>query len=369
MVTSEYIDAYRTDVYLFKDIDYIQLDDFSAADLTVKEGDKVNGYTVLTKDQKVVNQGYLNTQITTIDQIMTDKYNANWPAVVSELGENYVGMAKINSQFSGDARDRKSFLINSTRYMGETTAELDGEKAQYAALNDGAAREISLSALGMSSTGYIYASVNSMEKVISESVLPYISEDFLGIASRVESQNQTALKVINNDHAFAAFVVPKDKEVAGEEAALKLKKANIGTTGSEKNAEYYKYLVKRVDKVWEYPTITLMKDNNKYRGYLVDEVESGDNKIVIVLIKDYVNVFAEENIVNTDINIQDYDAFEVPRSAIEEKDDGAYITMMERGYFEEEIKVNVARYDDGKAIMPVDDNPDLYVGMSYKVYP
>ncbi|MGL4283054.1 MAG: hypothetical protein ACRCSI_05340, partial [Eubacterium aggregans] len=204
-------------------MDYIQLDDFKASDLTVEEGSKVNGYTSLTTTPKVVNQSYLKEQISTIDQIVADKYYDTWNVIVDEIGKNLVGMAKINSQFSGDARDRKSFLLSATRYMGMSAAELDAQKKQLESLNDGQSRQITLSGLSMDSTGYVYAAVNSMEMVISESVLPYVDEEMLGMASKVDQQDTTALKVINGDHIYGAFVVPKDTEIQGEKSMLKLK--------------------------------------------------------------------------------------------------------------------------------------------------
>ena len=51
--TSEYTNAYKTNFFFFKDIDYIELDDFSAADLTLPEGEKTNGYKTLTQSPKL----------------------------------------------------------------------------------------------------------------------------------------------------------------------------------------------------------------------------------------------------------------------------------------------------------------------------
>lgn len=358
-----------TDVYLFKDIDYIQLDDFKASDLTVKEGSKVNGYTALTSTPKVVDQDYLNGQISAIDTIVADQTYNDWGSLVSEISSNYVGMAKINSQINGDARGRKDFLITATRYMGDTQDQLNQKKIQFQNLNDGQEREITLGNLSMASTGYVYATVNSMEKVISESVLPYVDESVLDVASKVDQQDETALKIINSDHIYAAFMVSKDTQIAGEEDAMALKQENIGTTGTEKNTAYYDLLVARVDLLREYPMITIERDKKKYKVYLVDEIESDNKKIVIVLMKDYSNVFADENIISSNVDLQDTEAYQVPKSAITEEDGKSYITMMKEGYFGKKVEVSVMRTDNGKAVLPVAENPDLYVGMSYKVYP
>ena len=172
--TSEYTNAYKTNFFFFKDIDYIELDNFSAADLTLPEGEKTNGYKTLTQSPKVVNQNFLKYQTDTIDQIMADKYYNDWPSVINEITANYVGMAKITTQFGQADRQRKEFLVDSVQFMGENQDELNQQKAVYESLNDGQPRDITLSGLQMMGSGYVYTTLNAMEKVVSESALPDI---------------------------------------------------------------------------------------------------------------------------------------------------------------------------------------------------
>ncbi len=368
---SEYTNAYKTNFFFFKDIEYIELDDFQADDLTIPEGDKTNGYKVLTQSPKVVNQDFLNYQIETIDQIIADQYFSDWPSVIKEISGNYDGMAKITTQFGANQRKRKEFIVDSVQFMGETEAELNQNKERYQSLNDGQARDITLSGLGMMGTGYVYTSLNAMEKVVSESALPYIDTDFLKTVSKIDTQEFTALKIINNDHIFAAFSVDKDMVIEGEEEALANKEEYMGSRDVSKNAEYYKFLVKRVDQLRYYPKLSFKDGENTFNGYLVDIKEDGDQKIVILLIKDYVNTFADQIMINTEVNTERFDCYKVPQSSIVKQDGETLVKTLEKGYFEDLIPVDVYKYEDGMAILKTDSekNAMLSSETTIKVYP
>ena len=60
---SSYVDAVSSEVYFFKHSDYIEINGFSAADLTSSEGSKVNGYSPLTKNKMTVSGDYLSAQL------------------------------------------------------------------------------------------------------------------------------------------------------------------------------------------------------------------------------------------------------------------------------------------------------------------
>ena len=365
-----YQDTYVTDVYFFKDIDYIQLDNFDVKALTVPEGNKVNGYMSLTTAPLTVNQEYLKLQIETIDMIIQDGIYKNWTPIMNEIGESFVGKSKVQSQINGTAaNDRKRFLVNAARYMGYSVEKLQALKEKMQELSDGAPREIKLNSLGMKSTGYVYSTVNSMEKVVSERVLPYINTDVLSKLGKIDRQNSSALKVINNDHMYAAVEMLKNVGVNEAEDVLKLKKEFFGRTDTENNSEYFEMLVRREDMLRCYPKITLNKEGKGYDAYMVDIFPSGKGNIVILLLKDYVNVFADDDILEMAVDVNEYEAYTVEESAVFEEDGKSYIKKMATGLFVENIPVKVQNVKNGKAYLPVWENPDVTKDMSYKVYP
>lgn len=366
---TDYIYETNAKVYFFKNIDYIELNNFSAEDLVNVQGSKVNGYSALTKSKKIVDQTYIKNQIKTIDRILSEKAYKDWPTIVGQLQSNFRGLDKIFSQMGKDQKERKIFLVNSASYMGMTKSELIAKKKTFEALQNTGKRDIILGKLDMLSTGYIYGTVNTMEKVVRESTLPYVDVSFLNDVSKIDQQSESVLKIVDNDRLFAAFIVDRDELIGGESQALAMKKKIVGTKGKKQNAQYYNYLVKRVDVLWQYPQLTIEKNGKNYDCYLVDVMYDGNQKIAVVLFKDYISVFAGDNTLKTDIHLQAYTAYEVPQSAIIKKSGQTYLKILKKNYFTSLQKVKVDKYEKGKAIMRVVENPDLAVGTAYKIYP
>lgn len=364
LTKTDYVHSVHTSLYFFKNTDYIELDDFSKSDLRVKEGRKVNGYNTLTKTKKAVNKAFINQQIKTIDTILKEKDTAHWPTIVAEIRKDASGINKIT-----DSDERKAFLTNTTRYMGMRDADLKKERRILVRLKKTGKRDIILGDLNMLSTGYIYGTVNAMEKVVNENILPYINVDFLNSVAKIDKQSEPALKVVDNDRLFAAFIVDKKETVGGEKQAMALKKKIVGTTDQSKNTTYYNYLVHRVDVLWGYPQLSVVKNGKAYDCYLVDVIADGSKKIPIVLFKDYVSVFASDNILETDIHLQDFPAYEVPQSAVTKQNGETYLTTTTKAYFNQKVKVTVEKVENGNAVLRVSDNPDLSVGTPYRVYP
>lgn len=367
--TSEYTTSYSTDLFFFKDIDYIYLDDFQAGDLTLKEGDKTNGYTALTQSPKVVNADYLSQQQAIIDSALSAQSYNNW----SEFAMNIIANYQEKSFFSRQLTAKEGTLLSAdaVQYIGMTEQDLQNKKNLYSELADGQPRTIALSDLSMLSTGYVYASVSDREKMLSEDVLGYINAEFLKNAGKVNDKTETALKIVNNDHVFIAFSMPKEETVVDKDLVLENKNELIGTTGTEKNQAYYEELVRRVDQLVYYPTMAFDYGNNRYDAYFVDYAEDGDNQMIVLMLKDYVNIIANETVTNTTVYTEKFDCYKIPQSAIVKKDGQTYVKTVEKGYFEELIPVDVYTYQDGTAILKPDteNNSALSSSMTIKVYP
>ena len=87
------------------------------------------------------------------------------------------------------------------------------------------------------------------------------------------------------------------------------------------------------------------------------------------MLKDYVNDFAKVVIGKTDIYIQDYSAYEIPKSAVYKKDDETMIDTVTKGYFSDSLPVVVEKYNNGNAVLRTVDNPKLSSGMRISIYP
>lgn len=366
---SRYTESEQTNLYFFKSIDYRNIDAFQTSDLTLEEGEKANGYKNLTNNSKTLNADFLKQQINVIDALIKDEYYNNWSRIVGELINNYRGVSSITSQIEDNERDNRSFLIESVQYMGFSLEELQNKRQEYFNLVEEKTRPISLNNLYMHSSGYIYTSIKPIEKVLNQEMLPYVTGNFLDTVRKIDQQAFTQLKVINNDHIFIAFTIDKEKEIMGEAEMFELKEEIMGTTDKGINNAYYQFLIRRIDQLLYYPELRFNYKNKEYTSYLVDEFEDGNQKIVILMLKDYVNDFSNVVIAEGDIYIQDYDAFVIPKSAIYEKDDTTMLQSVSKGYFNDPLPVEIEKYNRRDAILKVSNNPALSSGTRIRIHP
>lgn len=364
-----YTESVTTDLYFFKNIDYREIDNFQATDLTMAEGEKANGYTSLTSNPKVVNVEYVNEQIQVIDKLIEDEYYNNWSRIVGELVTNYEGMNSITSQIEESERQQQDFLLESVQYMGYTLEELQAARLTFVELTGGTSRNITLNDLYMHSSGYIFTSIKPVEKVLNQEMLPYISVNLLDSIAKIDQESSTQLKVVNNDHLFIAFAVDQDESIMGEDEMLALKEEMMGTTDKGINQEYYDFLVQRIDQLFYYPELRFNCNDQVYSSYLIDEIEDGDQKIIILMVKDYVNEFSQMVMTEADVYLQDYDAFVIPETAVYEEEGENYIQTVSKGYFNDPLPVEIEKTIDGDAVLKTSANPSLSSGTRIRIYP
>ncbi|WKY43002.1 hypothetical protein Q5O14_10020 [Eubacteriaceae bacterium ES2] len=364
-----YTESVTTDLYFFKNIDYREIDDFQTSDLTLAEGEKANGYTNLTSGPKVVNVEYVSEQIQVIDKLIEDEYYNNWSRIVGELVTKYEGMNSITSQIEETEREQQDFLVESVQYMGYTLEELQEARLSFVDLTGGSSRNITLNDLYMHSSGYIFTSIKPVEKVLNQEMLPYVTVNLLDSISKIDQESSNQLKVVNNDHLFIAFTVDKDESIMGEDEMLALKEELMGTTDKGINQEYYDFLVRRIDQLLYYPELRFNYNNQDYTSYFIDEVEDGDQKIIILMLKDYVNEFSQMVLADADVYLQDYDAFVIPETAVYQEDDENYIQTVSKGYFNDPLPVEIEKTIDGDVVLKTSANPSLSSGTRIRIYP
>lgn len=365
----EYTESYSTEMYFFKDINYRVIDNFQASELSLLEGEKANGYTPLTKTPKVINVDNLNEQIAVIDKIIAEEYYNNWSRIVGDIVSNYQGITNITNQIGEAEREKKKFLIESVQYMGLDLPALQQKRQTLVGLLGGNSRNIALNDLGLLSSGYVYTTIKPVEKTLCESMLPYINTTFLKTVGKVDQESEGVLKVVNNDHIYVAFSIPTNKAIMGEDEVVSLKTELMGTADSGIDQNYYDFLIKRVDQLYYYPKLRFEYGNKVYSGYFVNVTNEGDQKIIVLMLKDYVNDFSEVVIGKSEVYIQDYSAFEIPKSAVYKKDDETMIDTVTKGYFSDSLPVVVEKYNKGNAILKSADNPSLNSGTRIRIFP
>lgn len=354
-----YTDDVSATVYFLRDSDYLLIDDFSAAVLAVPEGSKISGYTPLTNTPVVINQDYLNTQIQVIGALLSAKYYEDWDRFSRDMLETITKPAMGN-------QSAYTQFENGARYCPEPAEALQKDQLMLQDLNTGAPTQITLEQYGLMKTGFVYSGVSEYDKLACEAALGAMSQDMLGALGKLSTSHTPALRVVNNDHCYAAAAVDARTEVQGE-ADVKALYEEYGKDLSL-NA-YYEMLITRVDRLREYPAISFSDGPKKYPAYLVNVIEDGNKKILVLMIKDYLQDLMSVSKKTYTLNVQNYKAWIVPQTAVIRRDGKTYLQLLEKGYFKEEVEVKVSRYDKGKAILSYEDNPDLRNGNTIKIYP
>ena len=345
--------------YFFKEIDSIQLENFTGEDMNVTAGTKVNGYTALTKTDMALDSAWVNKQIAIIDYLSGINAAENWSRAVALV---------MQSQNTGVSQSGSYTLSDIGPYVGMDAETLAARREVLAALNDGAARTITLQDIALVTNGTIFTSVNNRRKALNENLLPYLSSDLLSGITRLTNSTSRAVTVISNDHIFVVAVLDDDVVFGKEERMSELKTTYIEETGISEQ-DYYAMLVSRVDLLENYPTVSITVSDETADCYLVDTKIDGSKKLAVMVIKDSVSGFLEMDTAKGKVTTNDIYGYVVPKSAIHNTEGVDLITIMERTYFPEYYEVNVTTYDGNEAILSVYDNPDLSNGESYKVHP
>lgn len=355
----EYLNSVPSQLYFLRDSDYLEINDFSSADLSVPEGTKVNGYDVLTTHDMIINSEYLASQLNGLNTLIANNTFENWDAYSLEL-QNALSS---NSLFSPADF---SYFKETARYFPEKREDLENDINLLNSLNTGQPVNLTLNRFGIMRTGFIYSTISDYDILASEAVLGSVSHKMIEGINTLSTEDSSALRIINNDHCFIITEVDAQTLIQGESEALELKGEFKGDLS---NAEYYNMLITRVDRLRYYPSISFIHNDQSYPAYLVDVVEDDNKKILVIMAKEYLSELSSFDKLNCELNTQDYRAWVIPQSAIIKRDDQNFVELLEKGYFTQEIEVNVNLYDKGKAILRVSDNPNLSDGMTIKEYP
>lgn len=355
----EYLNSISTQLFFLRDCDYMEIDDFSSDDLSVPEGTKVSGYDVLTKEEMIIDPDYLSQQLNGIHTLINNNVYDNWDQYSLDL-QNELNSNSILSPKSLD------YYKQTARYFPETREELEKDISQLNQLNTGNPVSLTLNRFGVMKTGFVYSYISEYDKVASEAALGHVSLEMINGINNLSTDDSSALRVINNDHCFVLTTVDIESPVQGEN---EVKELQADYKEGLSNSEYYNMLITRVDRLRLYPNISFSYNDRTYPAYLVDVIEEGNKKILVIMVKEYLKELAEYDRLNCEINTQDYRAWVVPQTAIIKRDDKNFIELVQKGYFVHEIEVNVNLYDKGKAILRVANNPDLEDGMTIKIYP
>ena len=129
----------------------------------------------------------------------------------------------------------------------------------------------------------------------------------------------------------------------------------------DKEGGYYNFLFQRIDLLNNFPELTVtFEENMPVKGYFVDVIQEGGDKILIVAVRKDISYFNDKTITNADLHLETSSCYAVPVSSIVETENGSYITVVSNySLYTEVIPVSVYKTEGDTALLKVSENPDL----------
>lgn len=352
----------------YKDEKFMELDDFKTADLSVTQGTKAASYQPLTSTPFQMSQSYIDQKIGAINTLMDAHYYEKWDQYKADMLKAYSQSGLMNDE----RKNQKRFFVLSAEYIGMNKKDLEAELTKLKNLNTKDKVEVTLDNLGDMPAGYVFGSFSDFNMITCEPVVDLIDQQVMNIFSQVSTDTRPGIREVSNDHMMAVFSVEKNTYVQAEKSALKLKNEN---SEGMSISEYYSFLENRVDLLRQYPLIQFQTDQKSYEGYLINVIEDGDQKLMILMMKNGIGDFLDINQKNVKVDLVNFMAWVVPKSAIIHKDGKTYIMIINRDHFEEQVEVQVSNYNGSKAALSVSENSQysdsgsLKDGLTIRIYP
>ncbi|HCX63718.1 MAG TPA: hypothetical protein DHN33_00720 [Eubacteriaceae bacterium] len=300
--------------------------------------------------------------------------------------ENILQTAMTNT-FALDSDSQDTFVenleerpekIRPVQYAGCDPSTLQNEletlKKQKSSLEGSAS--LSLKNLGISSTGYLFFDADGYEYTLSKENFSLFSGQWMDFAHQVaqgiEGKSLFQAKVVGDDHAYAVMELPLDTEIQRMERMNKRKSEIRQDYDLKTQEDYFAFLNLRVDLLRTMPEMNFTFGESEYSGYFIDWIENPEEEtgFAVIEVKDHLHRdFLSKRTFNTNLSVYEGRGYVVPKSAVYEKQDHYFVSIVERGSQKNEVKVDPTKFEEDQVFLASDDNEALYDGMQIVINP
>lgn len=368
-------------LYTFKEEDYTKITTSSPINIIVEEGTCLSAadvisdnYRLRSKDfikEKIESVTYMieNTDISTkwevYEQIILVRDEINLLTEKLLMAQTESETEKINSEIKA-LKKQEDILQGAVQYVITPLSEMYNIRAKYNSMLDSDTLPLTLYNLNFTVFGNIYFSTDGYEDAMSIVSLESMKEGVFGyVDSFVPAGEQTRdntyiLKSTSKDKTVIAALVPSDTVIPSEAEALELKSDIINRYNTDQSGGYYSYLYDRVDKLVEFPTLSVKSaDGDIITGHIVDVLDCGDKKAAVLLLRDDIEKTNNMRIEKGELQTQSFRAYVINSSAVVSHEGKDYIIKLAGGSAKVPVEIIVDRYVDGKAVLRASDNPSL----------
>ena len=388
--SEKYVYSENADLFIFKQEEYVILQNQQTINFSVDEGDKIAGSTVLSSDFKVFGDVYIQQKIKAVDYILNriPRFQSK-EEIYGEVQKLDVRIAELNEVLANaswetmsesekavymnemnELNEQRQIIIRSVQYIYTPDEELRNIKKTCTGMLG--SRQVALNAynLNLSVYGNVYFSLDGYEDVMTFHNIENFDQDYLnyllGYAPRMQKSEsgRYVIKSSASDKILLALRVRKDCYVESEEKCRELYQSNTIRYDMDKQGGYYEFLFRRIDILAYYPQMTVVLSGSETaQGHLVNVIETDTHKILVIAVRDNIkNLQQKKRIDKAKAETESFSAFVVPASAVTEHNYSEYVTVLTNSNVKKSVKVNVYDYSGGKAVLKVSANSGLKNG-------
>ena len=382
--SEQYVFTADAKIYVFKQQEYILINSNEEINFLAKEGTNVAASSVLSEDYYIKTHEHLQNKIDAVKfMIENPSIDSKWEIylLISEINDQIIAIDdKIDEAASQEDEEEKKLLLaqradlltqtdiykNAMQYIFTPTSELKGVLSDYKKLMDTEELPLTLNNLNFDVFGYIFYSKDGYEDILTMDMLELLPEDYFDYIDHITpntelNSSQYIIKSYATDRIILAIRLDNDINISSEQVAIDRKNKLLNENNMDKEGGYYNFLFQRIDLLNNFPELTVtFEENMPVKGYFVDVIQEGGDKILIVAVRKDISYFNDKTITNADLHLETSSCYAVPVSSIVETENGSYITVVSNySLYTEVIPVSVYKTEGDTALLKVSENPDL----------
>lgn len=386
----QYFESYETQALVIRNEEVAHLD--QKIDFEVTEGQRVGLNEMLSKSANISFSDYFNREIDIINWLIDNKayqeenlFSSDIEKIDKEI-EKLDGDIKWAEGFSNEDKlkvlnsekdqliKKKSYILKSFQYLGADEESLLKLKEEYSSQNDTTGSKITAKKLNFSFPGYVYFQSDGYESLLNANILQYLTPEYIkelkNYNASDDSNYKQTIKIIDDSYMYLSIVLPKEVFLKQEEQVLKVKEQIMASLKTRDLNTYYHHLNNRFGDLKVMPTISFYYNENTYKGHAIDVVEHGQEKILLIQLKDQLppDFYTKRQV---DINLVTYSdsGYTIPEKSIVQKDGKDNIIIMNKGTLKEYVEVTINRKKGKEVFLDRTDNKDIKEGSALIINP
>lgn len=375
-------------VYVFKEEQYVVLNNAEGINLLCEEGRKLSASTLLS-DNYVLGDTYIQKKIAVLDYMLSlpdmDTAREIYAAINEKQKEEEDLQAQLDAAVAAGDEAAKSdiagllencqylseLLEGGLAYAGMPYESMVAERAAYAQLLGRTDLPLTADNLGFTVFGRLAYWTDGYEGVMGFNCGRKIDADYLAMIDSMapaggksdSAAGRIYIKSSSADRTLLAVTVPADTYIAKEEKVADKYAYFYDNYDIDLEGGYYNFLYRRIDVLEGFPMLSVaFADGTVHSGYYVETITAGEKKILILMLREDIDDFADKRIFAAQAYAEEVRCFAVPASAVFEYNGKKYVTVLKNATDKVDVEVTVYRTEGKTVYLKTAENEELSGG-------